>query len=40
MISNAEWQYVSFSEERMVSHLIRNRCKMESLKADDDVLCL
>ncbi len=40
MMSTAEWQYVSFSEERMVSQLIRGRCQLDGLKHNEDILCV
>ncbi len=40
MMSNSEWSYVSFSEERMVSQLIRNRSQIENLKSNENVMCV
>lgn len=40
MISVSEWHYVSLSEERMVSQLIRNRSQLENLKSNQDVMCV
>ena len=40
MMNAAEWRYVPFSEERLVTRLIKSRSKLECLKGNDDILCV